>query len=209
MSPIQSLQPVVGLPGPYTMEALVDNPFAFLLWSLWNLHTVPAFNNHSCAQPEIGSPHFWGLDSPAEEALLGHSCPAPAAPSLLASPHASSGRAAQHQPPALLLAVCSCTSLCRISPILGMGAAIIQLLPAGATGSGLQPGTYGCRRSHGEGRGSCDAWSSWLAESPPVSSVLGAHQGINPRHVTEKGIIVSPFAAVSVESRVNLLPPCR
>lgn len=123
MSPIQSLQPLVGLPGPYTREALVDNLFAFLLRSLWNLQTcTQSLHLTTTAVPslKLGSPHFWDRDSPAEEALLGRSCPAPAAPSLLASPHASSGRAAQHQPPALLLAVCSCTSLCRISPILGI-----------------------------------------------------------------------------------------
>lgn len=37
----------------------------------------------------------------------------------------------------------------------------------------------------------------------------GVYQGINLQDVSGKGIITSLFAAVSVESRVNLLPPCR
>lgn len=50
--------------------------------------------------------------------------------------------------------------------------------------------------------------SSPPAASPPAP-VRWVDQGINLRDVSGKGIITSPFAAVSVESWVNLLPPCR
>lgn len=75
--------------------------------------------------------------------------------------------------------------------MLRMGAALVQPPAPSCWHNGLgrvcSQVPTGAEGPYGDERGSCNAWSSWLAESPPISSVLGQIKGLTPSMSLRRG----------------------